>query len=392
MSVDVVTLPDGADDLLDRIGELTDRFRRRLPLTESQRSVPRESIDELVEAGLARAMVPPERGGLGLGIRDVVDVTIAVSYGCASTGWLAFLMMHVPHVIAMFPQEAQDAVWAHGPDVVTAGSHLGISVTAVPGGYRITGKGPFTSGVNNAEWVYVGGMVPAASGPGELRYFLLHRSQYTVADTWDTAGMRGTGSNTVVTDDLFVPEAFTLAHVDAREGTGPGAAGSSDSLLHQPWVTKGSLGFVATTLGAAQAAFDDVTRSLAGKRSPGGARVADGQALQIDVGLASARLDAAHNLLRAIGDRSDAGGVFSLAERARISRDTALIVSLAIEAVDAVLAMSGTSGFGSSAVAQQSWRDIHFAAAHVSLSRREPLARYGRIVLGIPEAAPGLFF
>lgn len=392
MSVDVASIPNRAQDIGQRVGEVTERFRDRLPTTESERSVPRESIEELTSAGLARMLVPAEHGGLDLRIRDAVDTSAAVAYGCASTGWVAWLMMHVPHVIAMFPGEAQSAVWADGPDVVTAGSHMGMKVEPLPGAYRISGGGPFTSGVNNAEWVYVGGMVPSGAGPPQVRYFLLHKSQYTVKDTWDTMGMRGTGSNTVVVDDLVVPESFTLAHQDAREGTGPGAALNASPALRLPWVATGALGFIATIEGAAQAAFDDITSVLATKRSPGGARVADSESVQMDVALVSAKIDGSRNLLRGLADRADAGGDFTLAERAALTRTGSYITATLLEAIDKLLELGGTTGFGTTAVVQQSWRDAHFAAAHISLNKRDTWGRYGRAVLGVEEKAPGMFF
>ena len=392
MSVDEATVPSSADQIMQRVGELTGRFRRRVPATESERNVPRESIEELVSAGLARMLVPAEHGGLDLRIRDTVDTAAAVAYGCASTGWVSWLMMHVPHVIAMFPAAAQDAVWAGGPDVVTVGSHLGMTVEPLPGGYRISGRGAFTSGVNHADWVYVGGMQPSDGGPPQLRYFLLEKSQYTVQDTWDTVGMRGTGSNTVVVDGVFVPDSFTLAHADAREGTGPGAALNASPALRLPWVATGALGFIATMLGTARAAYDDVLASLSAKRTPGGARVADSEGLQMDVALVSARLDAAQALLGSLADRADAGGEFTLLERAGLARTGAFVATLVLDAIDTLMELAGTSGFGTTAVVQQSWRDIHFAAAHISLNKRGTWGRYGRAVLGVGEKAPGMFF
>ena len=392
MSLDVATMPLRTDHVVTRVADLAERFRSRTAITEAERSIPHESIVELVDAGVARVLVPAEYGGLDLGVRDAVDITIAAAKGCASTGWIAWLMMHVPHVVAMFPAEAQDAVWAAGPDVVTAGSHLGMTVAVTPGGYRISGRGAFTSGVNNADWVYVGGFEPAESRPPQLRYFLIDKRQYTIEETWDTIGMRGTGSNTVVVEDLFVPEGFTLSHADAREGTSPGALLNASPVLRLPWVAKGYLGFIATILGAAQAAHEEVVAAVTKKRGPGGARAAESEVVQMEVGLVSAKLEAAYTLLAALADRGDAGGEFSVAERTRVTAASTVVVTLVLEGIDKLLELAGTSGFGSAAVVQQSWRDIHFAAAHVSLSRREPSARYGRALLGVPDKAPGMFF
>ena len=393
MTVDMATTTsDRALDILHHVDELTETFRSRTPITEAERSVPRESIQDLVDIGVARMLVPKEHGGLDLSIRDAVDTVTVIAQGCASTAWVSWLMMHVPMVIASFPLEAQQAVWADGPDVVTAGSHIGMTIQSVPGGYRISGRGAFTSGVNNADWIYVGGMIPVESGPPQVHYFLLNKSQYSIQDTWDTIGMRGTGSNTVVVDDVFVPEGFTLAHSDAREGTGPGATLNSNPALHLPWAARGSLGFIATIVGATQGAYDDVVATLTTKRKPGGTRAADSEALQVEVGLVSAKLDAANTLLQGLADRADAGGSFTLAERAALTRTGAFIVTLALDSIDKLMELSGTSGFGTTAVVQQAWRDVHFAAAHISLGRRDTFGRYGRILLDVEDKNPGMFF
>ena len=154
----------------------------------------------------------------------------------------------------------------------------------------------------------------------------------------------------------------------------------------------GALGFIGTMLGAAQAAFDDVVASLAAKKTPGGARAADSQALQVDVGLVSVKLDTAQALLRSVADRADAGGEFTLRERSGLTRTGSFIVTLVLESIDKLMELAGTSGFGTTAVVQQSWRDIHFAAAHISVNRRDTWGRYGRALLGVEEKAPGMFF
>ena len=392
MAVEMITTPDEARRILGRVGELTDTFRSRAPITEAGRSIPRQSIQDLLDIGIARMLVPKEHGGLDLSIRDAVDTVTSIARGCASTAWISWLMIHVPMVIATFPLEAQQAVWSDGPDVVTAGSHIGMTITTVPGGYRISGRGAFTSGVNNAEWIYVGGIIPAESGPPQVRYFLINQSQYTIEDTWDTIGMRGTGSNTVLVEDVFVREGFTLAHSDAREGTGPGTALNSNAALRLPWAARGSLGFIATIVGAAQGANGDVLATLTTKRKPGGARAADSEALQVEVGLVSVKLDAAQTLLQSLADRADAGGIFTIAERAALIRTGSFIVTLALESIDKLMELAGTSGFGSQAIVQQAWRDVHFAAAHISLGRRETFGRYGRILLDVEDKNPGMFY
>ena len=378
--------------VVERISDLNAGFRERSAATGRGRSVPQNTIDELVAAGMARLLVPRERGGLDLSIRDLVEATAAAAVGCGSTGWIAGLMGHVGHVIGRFPLEAQQAVWADGPDVVMAGSFLGANATKVPGGYRVSGANPFASGVNNAAWVYLGAMVMRPGQTPEIRLFLIPKKDYTVKDTWHTVGMRGTGSNTVITEDVFVPEQFTISHVDAREGTTPGALVNSHATFGLPWVATGALIFVAAMLGAAQGAHDDVVASLRKKRTPSGARAADSEVLQIEVAFAAARLDTARKLLLSMADRADGNPEYSPLERATTMRDCTFAAMMLVEAVDTMLQISGTSGFGNSSPVQQAWRDVHFAAAHQGVNKRATGGRYGRVVLDIEETSPPVFY
>ena len=145
------------------------------------------------------------------------------------------------------------------------------------------------------------------------------------------------------------------------------------------------LGFIATIVGAAQGANDDVVATLVMKRKPGGGRGTESEALPVEVGQVSAKLDAARTLLQSLADRADAGGSFTLAERAALTRTGAVIVTLPLESIDKFMELAGTPGFGTTAVVQQAWRDVHFAAAHISLGRRDTFGRYGRMLLDVED-------
>lgn len=393
MSIDAVARPTSTSDLVGRISALAPSFRARVPATEARRAVPRESIDELRDAGMARLMVPREHGGSDGKVRQVVEATSAAAYGCPSTGWLAGLMADMPHVVGLFPPAAQDAVWAGGPDVLIACTVMPTGrAERVEGGYRLSGRHAFASGVGNADWVFVGAMVPAAAGPPEWRLFLLDKSGYSVEDVWQTAGMRGTGSNTVLTEDVFVPEEFTLSQVDAREGTGPGSFANTDPKFRLPWMGYSILVFTSTMLGATEAAYDHARSVLGGKRTPAGERVADGQILQVQLGIVAAKIATARTLLLAIADRADSGGAYTLTDRATNARNNAFASMLLGEAIDSLLEASGTGGFADDSPVQQAWRDVHFALAHVSVNKVDSFGRYGRLALGVGEKSTRGFF
>ena len=104
--------------------------------------------------------MPPRFGGYGLGFDTWFDVTREISKADASHGWCASLIIHHAHCIAQFPEEAQEAVWADGPDVAIAASFLpGTTVVPADGGYRLSGQSAFASGVGHSTWVFVNGMI-----------------------------------------------------------------------------------------------------------------------------------------------------------------------------------------------------------------------------------------
>ena len=171
--------------------------------------------------GLARILMPARFGGYELDFETWHDAVLEISRADASHGWCASLIVHHAHLVAQFPEECQQAVWADGPDVAIAASFAPrAQAKRVPGGYRVSGENSsFSSGVDHSTWVMVGAMLPGEGAP-EWVFFMIPPGDYTVRDTWFTAGMRGTGSNTIVTDNVFVPETRMLRLTDLRQGKG----------------------------------------------------------------------------------------------------------------------------------------------------------------------------
>ncbi len=199
-------------EVLERVRALAPGFAERAEAAEEGRRIPDQSVKEMLDAGLARILIPREIGGYGLGFDTWFEAMRELSKADASHGWCAGLIIHHAHLIAQFPEGAQKTLWAATLDVPIAAS-FAPNATAVPvdGGYRVSTKGsPFASGVDHSSWVMLGGM--AQDGPvPEWKFFLIAPGDYTVRDTWFTAGMRGTGSKTIVVDNVFVPEARCCA-------------------------------------------------------------------------------------------------------------------------------------------------------------------------------------
>jgi 3-hydroxy-9,10-secoandrosta-1,3,5(10)-triene-9,17-dione monooxygenase len=378
--------PPGAtrQEILQRARALVPTFAKRAEAAEEARRIPPESANDMLDAGLARVLLPASIGGYGLGFEEWYDVTRELSKADASHGWCAGLIIHHAHLIAQFPEQGQKSLWADGLDVPIAAS-FAPTVQAVPveGGYRISGKGsPFASGVDHSTWIMLGGMAQDGDTP-EWKFFLVPPGSYTVRDTWFTAGMRGTGSKTIVTEDVFVPHHLVLRLADLRDGKGPGAAIHPANILQTPFFYYAPISFIAPMIGAAQGAYElfrDWTRT---RKTQGGAAMAETTSIQVRMARAAADIDAAELLARRAVRVADAREAYSPQLLARSVRDYTRASELIVGAIDTLVALSGTASFATSHPLQRAWRDIHFMSMHISLNVEMNFANFGRIELGL---------
>ncbi len=372
-------------ELIDRFKGLAPGFRKRAEAAEQARRIPPESAKELLDAGIARILMPARFGGYGLGFDTWFDVIREISKADAAHGWCASLWVHHPHCLAQCPEEAQKTVWADGPDVAIAASFAPMAkVASVDGGYRVSGQSPFASGVGNSTWVFVGGMAETAGGP-EWRLFLIPPGDFTVVDTWFTAGMCGTGSNTIVTDNVFVPEGLSVRLFDIREGKGPGSPLHDGPIFRTAFVTYAPLTFITPMLGAAQGAYEYFREWTKTRKGRDASSIAETTSIQVRLARTAADLDAAELLLRRIVEVSQAPSPPTLELRARCMRDYARTSELVVASIDTLISMSGTAGFASSNPIQRAWRDIHFSSMHISLQTEGHFSHFGRMELGLPR-------
>jgi 3-hydroxy-9,10-secoandrosta-1,3,5(10)-triene-9,17-dione monooxygenase len=374
---------DGTHDaVLARVRALTAVIRDGAAAAEEARTVPQETIDKLLAAGISRILIPPQYGGYGLSLDTWFEVVREIGKADASHAWCASLMIHHPHYLSQFSEAAQNVVWADGIDISIAASIQPIGrVTKVEGGYRISGEFPFASGINHSRWLIVGSMVEA-----EAMFFLIGPTDFKIKDTWFTNAMRATGSNTAICDDVYVAESHTLALSDVREGKTPGGKLHANPIYRAPWISYAPLTFATPMLGAAQGAYEifrDWTKSRRSGR--GGFAIAEVTSVQVRLARAAADLDAAELLLRRAIDVARAETPPSLALRARSMRDCSRAAEFCVGAIDTLIAMSGTAVFAASHPIQRAWRDIHFAAMHVALNPEQNFAHFGRSELGVPR-------
>jgi 3-hydroxy-9,10-secoandrosta-1,3,5(10)-triene-9,17-dione monooxygenase len=362
--------------MVERVRALAPKFSERAEAAEKGRRLPIESARELLDAGIARILMPKRFGGYDLDFETWYDVVLEISGADCSHGWCASLLIHHPHLIAQYPEECQQAIWKDGPDVPIAASFAPrTQAVRAPGGYQLTGQNAsFSSGVDHCTWVMVGAMTEHAGAP-QWGLFMLPPGDYSVRDTWFTAGMCGTGSKTIVTDDAFVPETRVLWLPDLRLGRGPGSALHDNPIYRMPFFFYAPLCFAAPMLGAAQGAYVHFREASKTRRAVDGSPVAEKVSLQVGMARAAADLDAAEMLLRRATQVKPEPAAAIPSLLARSIRDFARVSEMSVSAIDALMTLSGAAGFASAEPMQRAWRDIHFAA---SQSAMPALSRWSR--------------
>ncbi|MGR4931611.1 MULTISPECIES: acyl-CoA dehydrogenase family protein [Bradyrhizobium] len=373
---------------------LLPRLRERAARTEELRHLPPETEKDLHDAGLFRMLQPKRIGGAELDYVALIDCADLLGQADASVAWnLANLASH-HWMLGMFQPTAQDLVWSRDPDTLIASSFIFPAgrATRVEGGYRLHGSWPFSSGVASCAWNMLASVVYSddeADGI-EYRIFLLPKADYKVLDTWNVAGLRGTGSCDVEVRDAFVPDDMTVAVGDLDGGPTPGSKLNPNPLYALPVFSLFPYVLSGVALGNAQACLDDYAEVVRHRISTyNHARLSDFQSTQIKIAEASAKIDAARLIMRSacLNAMEDArrGHIPDMATKTRYRRDGAFSVNFCTDAVSMLFAASGARGLFTTGALQRQFRDAHAINSHLAFNFDAAGTNYGRVALGLPS-------
>jgi 3-hydroxy-9,10-secoandrosta-1,3,5(10)-triene-9,17-dione monooxygenase len=377
---------------------LVPALRERAARAEAERIMLPETLADLHRAGTLRCLQPKRWGGMELDYIAFVDFAEAAARGCASTGWnVGNLLIH-HWMLALYDDKAQREVWGENPEALIASgiAYPQGSGRKVPGGFTVSGRWNFSSAVNVADWNMLACLVKDGDKVIDHRMCLFHKSEYKIVDDWHVLGMRSTGSMTVEAKDVFIPEYRALCGYDLRGGVPfPGAAGNPGAVYRVPFSAMAAHGIGGAAVGNAQAALD-LTVEAVKQRSTSyqSLKMRDIQTVQVRVGAAGARIDAARELLRRncreAMEIARAGVQADAPTKLRLKRDLAYAAQLATEAVDILHAMAGANGIYDSYPIQRIFRDAHALAGHFSFSTDAQFSAWGLAELGGGNFPPTL--
>ncbi|HEV7758805.1 MAG TPA: acyl-CoA dehydrogenase family protein, partial [Acidimicrobiales bacterium] len=360
-------------DLVDRALALRPLLAANAARCEQDRRIPDENLAALDEAGLFTTVTPKRDGGRGTTMASQLAVAAALGQGCGSTAWVQTLIAVTTWAASLLVVEGQDEIFGPGDRGAGPPRVCGVAApsgTAVPDGdgFRVSGRWGFASGSLHSDW-FVGGIrlldADGRRAGQDLAYMPL--SELTIEDTWYVAGMRGTGSNTVVADEVFVPaRRMALGGFAAGTPTAPEDQAPSDR-----WPLGGVLAVVlmGPMLGVADATLAAVV-DKAGQRSISYTRYAhqtDSPVVLADIARASLDIDSARlHVYRTAADIDAAGAGTGLdpVVLGRIRGSCGYAGETLRRAVDSLVNVGGASSFADASVLQRNWRDLNVASRH----------------------------
>lgn len=383
---DVQAVLSGIDDLLPNL-------RERAQIAEDQRQVPYETINELDEVGFFKLLQPEQWGGLQADPTAFYEAVRRLASACGSTGWISSIIgVHNWH-LALFDQRAQDEVWGDDPTVRVSSSYAPMGAgTVVDGGYLVSGAWQWSSGSEHATWAFLGGPVIKDGRPVDFGSFLIPRSEYTIDDVWHVVGLKGTGSNTVVVKDVFVPSHRFLSYKAMNDGTAGGYQNNTAPVYKMPWGTMHPTTISAPIVGMAYGAYaahvehqgKRVRAAFAGEKSK------DDPFAKVRIAEAASDIDAAwRQLIGNVGDEYallQAGKEIPYELRARARRDQVRATARAIASIDLLFESAGATALVTGAPLQRFWRDAHAGRVHAANEPERAYLIFGNNEFGLPPA------
>jgi len=384
--------------VLDGVRDLLPTLRERADEAERLRVVPEASIKEIAETGFFKLLQPTRYGGLESSPLDFYEGVRLIAGACGSTGWVSSVVGVHPWQGALFADEAQQAVWGTDPNVRLSSSYAPTGkATLTEGGFKLSGKWSFSSGCDHCQWVLLGGLVFNEDGNVvDFRTFMIPRSDYQIIDVWHMVGLAGTGSNDIVVDDVFVPEAFTLSMGETGQCKGPGQAVNTSNLYKLPFHSIFTTTICTPIIGMAYGAYEEHV-DMQQKRVRAaylGEKASLDPFAAVRIARASSDIDAAWalamNNIREEMALVEKGEEIPLGLRLKVRRDQVLGTQRAIDAIDALFEASGGRALANGTYLQRAWRDAHAGRVHAANDPERALQMYGAHEFG-HKVDPGMY-
>lgn len=376
--------------LRERVDSVLAAIAANSQKTESRGQVAEENVDLLREVGFLRALQPANYGGGEENLTEYAQCIVDIAESCASTAWACGLLANHSHAIALFDKRLQEEIWADAPDALVSSSVAPLGKwQATEGGIRLSGRFGWSSGCDYADWAILGYMGKNDMGQPGPCFAVVPRADYQILDDWDSAALRGTGSKSLLLEDVFVPEYRCESLFSLNYGLSRGFNDSQGNPYFLPFSPVFSLAFSAVALGIARRMTKVYKEKIIHRtRAYTGSRVVESAPAQTRLAESVCQTRAASTLLY-----NDWSEMAEICERRELPASESVLnwrvnqayaVKMAIEAVDRVFAAAGGSAWFNSNEMQRLFRDVHICGHHAQTDFDIAAQTFGRHLLELP--------
>ena len=381
-----------AADLVARAAAMIPVLRERANACEAGNKVPDATIADFQDAGFFKILQPKRYGGYEMDPEAFYEVQMKVAEGCMSSAWVLGVVAVHNWQLALFDPQAQEDVWGSDPTTLISSSYMPrAEVTPVEGGYRISGRWGFSSGVDHCEWAFLGGLVPdPETGKPDFWTFLVPRKDFKVLQIWDTIGLGGTGSHDVTVEDAYVPAYRTHRSKDGFASTNPGAKSNPAALFKLPFGQVFVRAVSSSSIGALQGALDLFLESGAHRLSNNSFASASGDPdVQMLIAETQSAIDEMKTILfrnfAVLNEAARKGESADLETRLRFRFQSAQISGRCCAMISRIFALSGADAIYRGNPIARAFCDIHAGRTHVANNPNTVGRNVGGVMLGAPN-------
>lgn len=368
---------------LSAVDGILDTVRAGRQTSEDEGRVPDSSVNALISTGLFRAFTPLQYGGLEMDPASFFEGIMRIAEADSAAAWIAGQLNVHSFEIALMDKRMQDEFWGESPDTRASSSYAPVGkYVPVESGYRLNGTWTFSSGVDHAQWVILGG--------GDRTFVVPVRDLTIDHRSWDVQGLKGTGSKSVTLTDVFVPDYRTHLLVDTYNDANPGWEVNNRPLF---WVSFTSLfnstpanTAIGTATGGIETFIEQSRTRLT--RQGTGAPAAQNPFLHLKVAEARTKVrtvkDRQLKNWRELFDLACQGQEASPLERMRVRFEAADSIAVSFESFTEIWPIAGAAASSSANPLQQTMRDLMAARNHGSAGKELAAGQYVKELFGLP--------
>lgn len=396
MSADGGTFQPTAAELVAAARAMIPTLRERAQKQSELRRILPETIAEMQAAGFFRVLQPKRWGGYEMDPRVFAEVQIALAEGDMSAAWVYGVVGVHAFQIGLFDDRAAHDVYGIDTSTLIASTYMPTGrATPVEGGWRFSGRWKFSSGVEHCQWIFLGGVTAkdeATGKGGDYCTFLLPRADYAIVDTWDVMGLKGTGSQDIIVDDVFVPDYRVHKTSDAYGGTSPGNAVNTGHLYRYPFVQVFFRAVTNSCIGGLQAMLNEFRAYGAARITTVGTSTANDPDAQLSCAEAASAIDEMkcilHRNYAEIDDYARRGENPPEEKRLLWRYQSSVVAERCLTLAGKMFKSAGGSGLYNSLSFGRIYSDMIAARQHVSNQSQVSGRGYGAVLLGLPNKDP----